>query len=634
MVEERTNLFYWYSQKRARWVLSYSESPGLFNALLGVQQENVNGSPYWFLTQENLNKNLGFLRAVGYKLHERSPIDESGKARAVAALSASGTTASFVVKPAPTKVMGSQETPYRISQITKSLGDAVEQVFGKSYLWVEGEISGFKRNQNGTCFFTLLETQNSEAKYQIRAQIWSRTWHEICDTFESYERPYPKDGDKVSVQCEVNYYRQQNSISLQVLQFDLHFGEGEFLRKKREIIERLKEEGLFYLNKSLPDPELPFRIAVFSNETAAGYNDFLSGLSESQYPFKLTLFDISLQGKNVESSFMSAMSELRAIGESKFDYGVILRGGGAVTDLAWFNNYEIAKVVSHSKLKFIAGIGHKKDSTVLDDMLISAMTPTAARDFLTDRAKLAEEALDDSESQLIYVCESRLREMRETLKDLSNELTKRSTQAFHTEEKGLLVHQNELTRAVQTSLEMQERELGRLKETLKLRTLSANDVAQLNLKLAVTNLNNAVKESMTSRSNALLMIMNDVSHDVQTRIHAEEGRLQLRINNIANQAQSKERSCYQALSERASALRQVVKARIENKQNELNLFEKVITAQDPREMMKRGFVCLSGADGRPVTSIDGLNKNDKLKATLIDGSLDLSILTIRKDHNG
>lgn len=634
MVEERANLFYWYSQSRGQWVLSYSESPGLFNALLGVHQENVNGRPYWFLTQENLNKNLVFLRAVGYRLHERSPIDESGEAREVASSSVSMPTARFVVKPASTRVPGSQESPYRISQITKSLGDAVEQVFGKSYLWVEGEISGFKRTPSGTCFFTLLETQNGEAKYQIRAQIWNQTWREICDTFESYERPYPKDGDKVSVQCEVNYYRPQNTISLQVQQFDLHFGEGEFLRKKREIIERLKEEGLFYLNKSLPDPELPFRIAVFSNETAAGYTDFLSGLVESQYPFKLTLFKISLQGTNVEASFMSAMRELRAIGESQFDYGVILRGGGAVTDLAWFNNYEIAKVVSHSKLKFIAGIGHKKDSTVLDDMLISAMTPTAARDFLTDRARLAEGALDDLESQLIHACEGHLRELQDALKDLSNELTKRSTRAFHNEETELLRRQNALTLAVQTSFDRQARELESLKKALNIRTLSANNVAELNLKLAVTNLNNAVKESMRSRSSALLMTMNALKHDVQTQIHAEEGRLQLRINDIANMAHSKERSCYQALNERADALRQVVKARIENKQKELALFEKLITAQDPREIMKRGFVCLSGADGRPVTRVDGLNASDKLKATLIDGSLELSILTIRKAHNG
>ena len=144
----------------------------------------------------------------------------------------------------------------------------------------------------------------------------------------------------------IDSYLMNNKPSFIVSEVDVYFEEGDFYKEKLIIENRLKEQGILDNNKKLPMPFLPLRLAVFSNESSAGWGDFIKKIYESMFPFEITIFQTALQGKELEPAMMKAFEMLEKYGTDKFDVGVILRGGGATKDLYDFNNYRIAEYIA------------------------------------------------------------------------------------------------------------------------------------------------------------------------------------------------------------------------------------------------------------------------------------------------
>ena len=167
-------------------------------------------------------------------------------------------------------------------------------------------------------------------------------------------------------------------------------------RRRKEILKRLDEEGILTLNKELELPELMQRIAVISSATAAGYGDFCNQLENNAFGFAFypKLFPAVMQGDKVESSIIHALEEINRERDD-WDVVVIIRGGGATSDLSGFDTYDLAAHCAQFPLPVITGIGHERDDTVLD--LIShtrVKTPTAAAEFLINHLRETAERLD------------------------------------------------------------------------------------------------------------------------------------------------------------------------------------------------------------------------------------------------
>ena len=147
---------------------------------------------------------------------------------------------------------------------------------------------------------------------------------------------------------------------------------------------RLDAEGILTLNKELDFPELPQRIAVISSATAAGYGDFCNQLENNIYDFQFftRLFPAVMQGDKVESSIIAALDAINAEIDN-WDVVVIIRGGGATSDLSGFDTYDLAANCAQFPLPIITGIGHERDDTVLDMISHTRVkTPTAAAEYL------------------------------------------------------------------------------------------------------------------------------------------------------------------------------------------------------------------------------------------------------------
>ena len=196
-------------------------------------------------------------------------------------------------------------------------------------------------------------------------------------------------------------FHELYGYSLTVVDIDPAYTLGDMARRRKEIIRRLEEEGVLTLNKELEMPLLPQRVAVISSATAAGYGDFCNQLLNNSdgLAFYPHLFAAVMQGDKVEASVIAALNAIYKEVD-RWDVVVIIRGGGATSDLSGFDTYDLAANCAQFPLPIITGIGHERDDTVIDMVSHTRVkTPTAAAEFLINRMR---ETASDLERYISY----------------------------------------------------------------------------------------------------------------------------------------------------------------------------------------------------------------------------------------
>ena len=210
--------------------------------------------------------------------------------------------------------------------------------------WVQAELSDVRSNYSGHCYLEFIQKDASGNNLiaKARGTIWSNIYKMLKPYFEQETGQAFTSGIKVLVQVSVEFH-ELYGYSLTVLDIDPTYTVGDMERKRREILRQLEEEGVIDLNKELEMPMLPQRIAVISSATAAGYGDFCNQLANNPrgYGFRTELFPAIMQGERVEESILSALDAINNRLE-EFDVVVIIRGGGATSDLSGFDTYLLA----------------------------------------------------------------------------------------------------------------------------------------------------------------------------------------------------------------------------------------------------------------------------------------------------
>ena len=213
-------------------------------------------------------------------------------------------------------------------------------------------------------------------------------------------------------------------LPLTVLDIDPAYTLGDMIRKRMEIIRQLKEEGVFTLNKELPLPTLPKRVAVITSPTAAGYEDFLNQLANNKagYPFYPKLFPALMQGERTEESVIAALDRVYRHADC-FDVVVIIRGGGATSDLNSFDSYLLAANCAQFPLPIITGIGHERDDTILDMVAHTRMkTPTAVAEFLIGQMDKAAGEVEELQQDVCSLATEILSRQKNFLQSLGSRL--------------------------------------------------------------------------------------------------------------------------------------------------------------------------------------------------------------------
>lgn len=270
-------------------------------------------------------------------------------------------------------------------ELNSLVREAVELTLPDSY-WVEAELAE-ARERGGHCYMELVQKDDLGTALVARAsaRCWRSVWMLVRPHFERVTGESLHAGMKVLLQVHAQFH-ENYGFSWIVTDIDPTFTLGDMARKRQDVIRRLKEEGVFDLNKELRLSAFANRIAVISSETAAGYGDFCNQLAGNAFGFRfnVTLFPAVMQGGRTEKSIISALNSVNADADG-YDCVVIIRGGGAVSDLSAFDSLLLAENVANFPLPVITGIGHERDESVLDMVAHTrAKTPTAAAELLID----------------------------------------------------------------------------------------------------------------------------------------------------------------------------------------------------------------------------------------------------------
>ena len=309
--------------------------------------------------------------------------------------------------------------------------------------WVQAELSDVRSNSSGHCYleFVQKDTGGNHLVAKARGTIWSNIFKMLKPYFEQETGQQFASGIKVLVQVSVEFH-ELYGYSLTVLDIDPTYTLGDMARRRREIILRLEEEGVLTMNKELDIPLAPQRIAVISSATAAGYGDFCDQLRNNPYglSFQTKLFPAVMQGERVEESIISALESVyQELDE--WDVVVLIRGGGATSDLSGFDTYNLAANCAQFPLPIITGIGHERDETVLDIVAHTRVkTPTAAAEYLIGRLYETALKLEDHASRVVNKVEERLNWEHTRLNRLSERIpmnVRMCLQAGHYAVKGI-----------------------------------------------------------------------------------------------------------------------------------------------------------------------------------------------------
>ena len=217
-----------------------------------------------------------------------------------------------------------------------------------------------------------------------RATCWNGRQQMLRAYFEQETGNRLQVGMQVLLEVEVRFHAVYG-MSLDVQNIDPQYTLGDLARQRQETIARLQEEGIFDMQRMLSLPTLTRRLAVVSAGDAAGYGDFVHQLEESAYRFSPTLFPAAMQGDRAALSIVSALDAIAAV-EEEFDAVVIIRGGGASSDLTCFDDYTLAAHCAQFPLPILSGIGHTRDVSIVDMVAYQSLkTPTAVAAFLVER---------------------------------------------------------------------------------------------------------------------------------------------------------------------------------------------------------------------------------------------------------
>ena len=278
-------------------------------------------------------------------------------------------------------------------------------------VWIQAELSSVS-TRGPHCYVEFVQKAEEGNTFIAKAkgQIWGSKWAMIRPYFERTTGQPLSPGMQVMVQVEVTFH-EIYGYALNVIDINPTYTLGDIARRRQEILRQLEEEGVIDLNKELELPVPIQRIAVISSEGAAGWGDFQNQLLNNDYglAFRVQLFPAIMQGERVEQTIISALNQIAAE-QDCWDVVVIIRGGGATSDLTGFDTLALAENVAQFPLPVITGIGHERDDTVLDIVSHTRVkTPTAAAEFLIHlgveqllRIDNLKAAITDGAQQLIH----------------------------------------------------------------------------------------------------------------------------------------------------------------------------------------------------------------------------------------
>ncbi len=278
---------------------------------------------------------------------------------------------------------------WTVATLNERAREVLHETF-REELWVAAEIQGYDRNRrDGHAFFELVHRPfaGADPSARLPAVLWSQERATIEQLLvDDGAQVRLRDGLIVRLLVKADFYSGQGRFQVSARDIDLACTSGTLVQNREQILRQLEQQGILTLNSVKPWPLCPMRVGLITSDESDACLDFLHELGRGQLGFEVTLHHAQVQGAHAEASILRALAWFAARA-SEFDALAIVRGGGARSDLAYFDTLAIGQAVCQHPLKIIVGIGHQRDQCLLDLVTHSEKTPTAAAQFFVQRAR-------------------------------------------------------------------------------------------------------------------------------------------------------------------------------------------------------------------------------------------------------
>jgi len=358
------------------------------------------------------------------------------------------------------------------------LGTLIKRVLSLNFqdkIWVKAEIASCKVVR-GIAYLDLIEKEEGQSDKVIAQQsavIWQNTLQKLSGKLSEPITGFLENGREILVLVQIDF-NVRYGLKLVIDDIDPAYTLGKLFQQRQELEKLIFNEKLHEPNKLIPLAPVIQKIAILSNEQAAGYQDFVHQLTENamNYAFSLTLYPISLQGTLVEETVLIQLAEILKANNA-FDVVLILRGGGSKLDLSGFDSIKICRAISSFPIKIITGIGHEVDETLSDIVAgISLKTPTAVAEYLlyhnqTFEATIQQMVLKINDKARYKVQQSKLKLLR-----CQHELSLRPMRVIDRTNTKLQNIQQYLPNLINNRLKKEEVKLSFLQRLIDLVTIS------------------------------------------------------------------------------------------------------------------------------------------------------------------
>ena len=435
---------------------------------------------------------------------------------------------------------------YQVSQLTRDIKAIMEAAFDS--IWVEGEISNFRTVASGHSYFVL-----KDAKSQVRCVLFKG--HRAGIKFQ------PEDGDQVLLFGRITIYDARGEYQIVTESMEPR-GLGALQKAYEQLKIKLEKEGLFDEEKKKPLPEFPWKIGVVTSSTGAAVRDILNIVRRRNQKVSILLYPAKVQGEGAAKEITQGIHELNQ--RKDIEVIIIGRGGGSLEDLWAFNEEEVARAITNSRIPIVSAVGHEIDFTIADFAAdLRAPTPSAA-------AELTVPILEDTLREIGSLNEALINSLEKKLKDYFDLLKRLMDRRFFHQPKEIFNPQ------IQRIDELHSRLLRGLEQNLLNHQQRFQDKIHRLFQASPEKNIPHMKENLS-------MLEKRMQHIIQSNLHFRKERFEGILKN-------------------------------------LNAF-------NPLSILERGYSICS-KDEKSIKSIEGINPGDLINVKLAQGGLSCKVKKI------
>lgn len=378
---------------------------------------------------------------------------------------------------------------FTLTELGKSLRSVIERNYTATY-WIRAEIARLNYYpRSGHCYPELVDKSGNVVQAQMRSTIWAADFARINKEFIQLTQNPLKEGMSILFRASVGFHPVYG-LSLQIWEIETAYTLGQMAMEKADNIEKLKTDGLFEKNKTLPFPLLPARLAIISVETSKGYSDFLNIIQAHKQKYRIWhfLFPSVLQGDKAAENMISQLRVIKKARE-RFDMVAIIRGGGGDIGLNCYDNYHLAREIALFPLPVVTGIGHATNETIAEMVAwANKITPTDVAYFVLEKFRNFEARIQDASRAIQAVSTGMIAYQNQKLQHLHSRLVQNTRQLLATENNRKDMLSSRMIHAVRNTHQEKTQQLDGLASGLSFKPLSLLWLQKCNLEGKLTQL--------------------------------------------------------------------------------------------------------------------------------------------------